>query len=149
MSVDQRARVERHALILHSAALVGTADRLLEKSREYALQRHQFGAPIGSYQAIKHELADAFMANTVAWNATLCAAAEGADGERAPRVCRYLTVEAALTTARVAAQLHGGIGFTMDMPVHRYLKAILDGASRFGSPDQFAEALGRRMLVPC
>jgi Acyl-CoA dehydrogenase, C-terminal domain len=140
------ARIEASALLLHSAALIGCGEALLTATRDYALTRWQFGAPIGSYQAVKHALADVFTASTVAWNAVLSAVAEGADTVTAPLVARYLAVEAALASARAGAQFHGGMGFTAELPVHRFLKTVLDGGQRFGSHDEFAAALGREMV---
>ncbi|HVW42484.1 MAG TPA: acyl-CoA dehydrogenase family protein [Amycolatopsis sp.] len=138
--------IETTALLLHSAALIGCAEELLTTTRDYALNRHQFGAPIGSYQAVKHALADVYAANTVAWNAILSAVAEGADTVTAPLVARYLAVEAALGSARAGAQFHGGMGFTAELTVHRFLKTVLDGGQRFGSHDEFAAALGKEMV---
>jgi Acyl-CoA dehydrogenase, C-terminal domain len=146
LSADDLARIETGALLLHSAALVGCAEELLTATRDYALSRRQFGAPIGSYQAVKHALADVFTANTVAWNAILSAVAEGADTVTAPLVARYLAVEAALGSARAGAQFHGGMGFTAELNVHRFLKTVLDGGQRFGSHDDFAAALGQEMV---
>jgi Acyl-CoA dehydrogenase, C-terminal domain len=140
------ARIESNAVLLHSAALVGCGEELLTATRDYTLTRWQFGAPIGSYQAIKHGLADVFTANEVAWNAILSAVAEGADTVTAPLVARYLAVEAALGSARAGAQFHGGMGFTAELNVHWFLKTVLDGGQRFGNHDDFAAALGREMV---
>jgi len=147
LTVEDLARIETNAVLLHSAALVGCAEELLMATRDYTLMRQQFGAPIGSYQAIKHALADVFTANEVAWNAILSAVAEGADTVTAPLVARYLAVEAALGAARAGAQFHGGMGFTAELNVHWFLKAVLDGGQRFGNHDDFAAALGREMMA--
>jgi hypothetical protein len=140
-------RIATDALLVHSAGLVGVAEQLLTITRDYTLAREQFGAPIGSYQAVKHALADVYSANTVAWNSVLSAVAAGADRVTAPMVARYLSVEAALISARAGAQFHGGMGFTAELNVHRFLKAVLDGGQRFGSHDEFAAALSREMVA--
>jgi hypothetical protein len=136
-------RISTSALLLHSAALLGCAQRLLEVTVEFVKTRHQFGVPVGSFQAVKHGLADVATATTVSWNAILTASARGADPVIAPLVARYLTVDAALLSARSGAQFHGGIGFTAELNVHLFLRTILEGAQRFGSHDDFATAIGR------
>lgn len=140
------ARIEAGAALLHSAALVGCAEQLLLVTRDYTLGRVQFGSPIGSYQAVKHALADVFTANTVAWNAILSAAAEGADTVTAPLVARFLSVEAALGSARAGAQFHGGMGYTAELNVHHFLKTVLDGGQRFGCHDDLAVALSKEFV---
>jgi hypothetical protein len=135
------------ARLLHSAALVGAGERLVELTCDHVRSRVQFGVPIGSFQAVKHGLADAFTALAVAWDALLVAAADGADTELAPLVARLLAVDAALAAARAGAQFHGGMGFTAESNVHLFLTAILDGAQRFAAPDDVAVELGRRFVA--
>ena len=86
-------------LLAHSAALIGSAERLLEITCQHVRSRVQFGVPIGSFQAVKHGLADVHTALVVAWNAVLSAAADGAEPLLAPLVARVLTVQAALAAA--------------------------------------------------
>ena len=134
-------------LLAHSAALIGSAERLLEITCQHVRSRVQFGVPIGSFQAVKHGLADVHTALVVAWNAVLSAAADGAEPLLAPLVARVLTVQAALAAARAGAQFHGGMGFTAELNVHLFLKAILDGVQRGGAPDDVAVELGRRFVA--
>jgi Acyl-CoA dehydrogenase, C-terminal domain len=139
-------RVWRNLVLLHSAALIGAAEATLALTRDYTLNRVQFGAPIASFQSIKHSLADVLAGNEVAWSALLCALADGAvDAERA-LVARLLTVEAAYAAARAGAQFHGGIGFTAECDLHYFLKTLIDGAQRFGSTDELGERLGRTVV---
>ena len=63
----------------------------------------------------------------------------------APLIARYLAVDAALQSARAGAQFHGGIGFTAELNVHYFLRTVIEGAQRFGSPDDFAIAIGRAL----
>ena len=114
---------------------------------EYVKTRHQFGVPIGSFQAVKHGLADVATAVAVSWNAILTASAVGADQAVAPLIARYLAVEAALLSARAGAQFHGGIGFTAELNVHYFLRTIIEGAQRFGSNDDFAAEIGRAIVA--
>lgn len=138
------ARLEAELRLVHSAALVGCAERLLEITRDHVRRRVQFGVPIGSFQAVKHGLADVCTALVVAWNAIISAAAQGPQTSIALLAARLLAVDAALSAARAGAQFHGGIGYTAEANVHLFLKAILDGAQRGGTPDDTAIELGRR-----
>jgi Acyl-CoA dehydrogenase, C-terminal domain len=146
-SADQLERLAREAGILHSAALIGVGEQLLDITCEYVRTRRQFGVPIGSFQAVKHGLADVHTELVVAWNAILGAAADGADDVLAPLVARLLAVDAALAAARAGAQFHGGMGFTAELNVHLYLKTVLDGAQRFAGPDDVACELARRFAA--
>jgi len=141
------ARLEAEALLVHSAAMVGCAERLLEITLDHVRGRVQFGVPIGSFQAVKHGLADVYTALVVAWNAILSAVAEPPKREIALLVARVLAVDAALSAARAGAQFHGGMGFTAELNVHLFLKTILDGAQRGGALDKTAIELGRRFAA--
>jgi hypothetical protein len=140
-------RISTSALLLHSAGLVGCAEKLLDVTVEYVKTRHQFGVPIGSFQAVKHGLADVATAITVSWNAILTASAAGSDQTVAPLVARYLAVETAMLAARAGAQFHGGIGFTAELNVHYFLRTIIEGAQRFGSNDDVAAEIGRAVVA--
>ena len=148
-------RLEAEVLLVHSAAMVGCAERLLEITLDHVRGRVQFGVPIGSFQAVKHGLADVYTALVVAWNAILSAAAAAAEEaaalaseqEIALLVARVLAVDAALSAARAGAQFHGGIGYTAELNVHLFLKTILDGAQRGGTPGDMAIELGRRFAA--
>lgn len=139
-------RLTQGALLLHSAALIGCAEKLLEVTRDYTLTRVQFNVPIASFQAVRHALADVFTAVSVAWSAVLAAVADGATDRQRILVARYLAVDAGLVAARAGAQFHGGIGFAWESDVHWYLKTLLDGSQRFGAADEIAEQLGRMFL---
>jgi hypothetical protein len=147
LTAEQLEQLQTQALIVHSAALIGCSERLLEITCAYTRERVQFGVPVGSFQAVKHGLADVYAALVVAWNATLSAVADGSDETLAPLIARQLSVDAALLAARAGAQFHGGIGFTAELNVHLFLKIILDGVQRCLAPDEVAAALGRRFAV--
>ena len=137
------ATLEANARLLHSGALIGAAEQLVDITCRHVCDRFQFGVPVGTFQAVKHGLADAYTALAVAWNSLLSAVADGADESLAPLAARLLTVDAALSAARAGAQFHGGMGFTAESSVHLFLKAILDGVQRFSQRDDIAIALGR------
>jgi alkylation response protein AidB-like acyl-CoA dehydrogenase len=108
---------------------LGAAARLLEMTVSYAGQREQFGAPIGSFQAVKHHCADMAVA-VEAGRCALWAAALALDG--APDAARSRSASAAAAYAKSAAsqvagtalQVHGGIGFTWEHDLHLFLRRI-------------------------
>jgi hypothetical protein len=147
---QEMAELRRREILVHSAALLGCAEHILAATCAYAATRVQFGVPIGSFQAIKHAIADVYAADEVAWAALLCACANDRNPDSATDVARLLVVDAALSAARVGAQVYGGIGFTWEENLHFALKAVLDGATRFGSSDEFASRIGMSLgAAPC
>ena len=122
------------AATLSSAEMLGAADRVLAMTVEYAKDRVQFGKPIGSFQAVKHMLADALvdvegMRSTV-YYAAWCAAAD--DGERslAASMAKAWCSDASRRVMGVGLQVHGGIGFTWEHDMHLFVKrAQLDQVS--------------------
>lgn len=110
------------------AQLVGLAAAMIDQAAEYARQRHQFGKPIGSFQAVKHLLADALLAVDFA-RAPLWRAAWSID-EGMPTApadvsaARVLTDAAATKAARSALQVHGAIGYTWECDLHLWMKKV-------------------------
>ncbi len=107
--------------------LVGTSRAMLALARQHALDRVQFGRHIGSFQAIRHRLAETLVAIEGA-EATLHTASAEPD-ELASLLAKAAAGQAALTTARHCQQVLGGIGFTAEHQLHRHIKRslILDG----------------------
>jgi alkylation response protein AidB-like acyl-CoA dehydrogenase len=110
-----------------AAELLGVADRLIAMAAEYAKDRHQFGAPIGSFQAVKHLLANALVRLEFARPAVYRAAHSLARGAPArPRdvsMAKALASDAGVLAARNALQVHGAIGYTEEHHLHLWLKA--------------------------
>jgi len=149
---DARAAADMRlaGTVLSAALLLGVADAALESSRRYALDREQFGVPIGSFQAVQHMLADMYVRTTLARSATYAAAAvlddpEIGDPMRASATAKLLSGEAAVENARVAIQVHGGMGFTWEMPPNYLLKRAWVLEHVFGNADAHALALGARI----
>jgi alkylation response protein AidB-like acyl-CoA dehydrogenase len=120
----------RDALAVHRAFdALGAAARLLDLTVSYAGQREQFGAPIGSFQAVKHHCADMAVA-VEAGRSTLWAAAlaldttAGAARTRAASAAAAYAKSAAARVAGNALQVHGGIGFTWEHDLHLFLRRI-------------------------
>jgi alkylation response protein AidB-like acyl-CoA dehydrogenase len=133
--------------VLSAAQLLGIAGQSLEVARDYALTREQFNVPIGSFQALKHLMADMFVRVELARSATYAAASvvdnpRVGEPERAVRIAKLLSGEAALANSRAALQILGGMGFTWAMPPHFFLKRswVLEGS--FGTTEDHARALG-------
>jgi len=118
------ASARRRARLAVAAQALGGARACLALTAQYATQREQFGVPIGSFQAVKHRLADLFVETELAASAVYLAACEiEADAAEAATDTAY---EVATATYRRAAgdcvQLHGGIGFTWEHVAHLHLE---------------------------
>ena len=118
------------ALLIGRALLaseqLGVAQRCLDMTVDYLKTRYQFGRQIGSYQALKHRVADIWAAITqaraVARYAAACVADHDADAPVAVALAQAYCSPLAVKAAEECVQLHGGIGFTWEHPAHLYLK---------------------------
>jgi len=132
---------------LLAAEQTGGAEFCLTSTVEYAKERTQFGRPIGSFQAVKHELADMMVAVEAARSAALYAAiAIDRDARglfEAASVARVWCSEAFQHCAAEAIQLHGGIGFTWEHPAHLYFKRARSSSTWFGEPALHRERIAR------
>ena len=129
---------------LASAQLLGIAETTLELATDYAKKREQFGRPIGGFQAIKHMLADMFVNQEVARSAVYAAGATLDDPEvghipRAVSSAKLTAGEGALKNSRACIQIHGGMGFTWEIPAHYYLKRTWVLNSVFGTTEEHAD----------
>jgi alkylation response protein AidB-like acyl-CoA dehydrogenase len=139
----------RTALTVGAALLaseqLGLAQWCLDTTVEYAKTRYQFGRPIGSFQALKHRLADLFVdvtqARAAARNAANCAATGDDDLAVAAAVAQAWCSPLAVRAAEECVQLHGGIGFTWEHPAHLFLKRAKADAVAFGNADRHRQAL--------
>ncbi|WP_418956497.1 acyl-CoA dehydrogenase family protein [Streptomyces tritici] len=139
------ARVRDVGAVEIAAECAGAAGRALELTVRYAKDRVQFGRPIGSFQAVKHRLADLHAlvegARSLVW------AAARADGTAAfPRLAaaaKSACAEAYRTVAAETVQLHGGIGITWEHPAHDHLKRAHATAVLLGSPEAHRARLAR------
>lgn len=120
-----------------AAEHAGIVAELLDRTLEYLAQREQFGRAIGSFQAIKHRLADALVDRERARSAARYAAAaldEDATGAALPAaIAAAVCADAAMRVAHEAIQLHGGIGFTWEHRAHYYLRRVLGDEGLIGS----------------
>ncbi|PPQ35860.1 acyl-CoA dehydrogenase family protein [Rhodopila globiformis] len=130
-------RVLDRAAILFAFEQVGGADACLHMARDYALERYAFGRPIGSFQAIKHKLADVYVALELARsNAYYGAWALGADATDLPlaaATARVSATEAFHLASKENIQTHGGIGFTWAVDCHLFYRRSKELALAIGS----------------
>ncbi|MEU9170667.1 acyl-CoA dehydrogenase family protein [Streptomyces sp. NPDC048420] len=112
---------------------VGAADRVLERTVEYVKQREQFGRVIGSFQAVKHRLADVYVQLQAARSAAYYAAwATARQEQRVGGLALAQALEALRTAAGEGIQLHGGIGFTWEHEAQLYFKRATGDELLFG-----------------
>jgi alkylation response protein AidB-like acyl-CoA dehydrogenase len=132
--------------VLTAAYQVGMAEACVAAATEYSLERRQFDRPIGSFQAVKHILADMAVRAEVARAAADAAAVTLDDPDigdvvRVVSGARLLASEAALKNAKASMQVHGGMGFTWEVDVHLYLKRAWVLNTVFGTPGAHADAV--------
>ena len=140
------AQLRREGAVLAAAQLLGIAEATQELAVAYAKQREQFGRAIGGFQAIKHMLADMFVRQEMARAAVYAAGAtldepEVGDVARAVGSAKVVAGEAAMRNARACIQVHGGMGYTWEMPPHYYLKRTWVLSTCFGSGEEHEEKL--------
>jgi alkylation response protein AidB-like acyl-CoA dehydrogenase len=137
------ARVARTVLrTLAAAEAAGGARACLDTALAYAKVREQFGRTIGSFQAVKHHLADMLVrseqAVAAAWDAARVTAG-GEEAEFAAAVAAVVALDAYQANARMNIQVHGGIGFTWEHDAHLYLRRAGALAALVGAPDAAAD----------
>ena len=145
---DAAPDVERQtqiALVIQNAETVGATNRVFEFTLEYCHDRVSFGRPIGSYQAIKHRLADMKMwLEACQGTATASARAvqdEADDAAELISVAKAYIADRCPAIIQDAVQLHGGIGVTWEADLHLYLRRVAQNAALYGSVRQHRERL--------
>jgi alkylation response protein AidB-like acyl-CoA dehydrogenase len=136
-------RLRDRALAALAAEAVGVASRALEFGIEHASSRQQFGRSIGTFQAVSHSLAQAFVevetARSLAYWAGWAVSEDAPEASTAGAAAKARAAEAAVSVCERAIQTHGGIGFTWEHPLHRYYKRALQIAAMMGwGPEQRA-----------
>jgi len=137
------------AAVLMAFEQVGGADRALEMGRDYALDRIAFGRPIGSFQAVKHMLADMYVSATLARsNCYYGAWALSSDASELPEAAaaaRISATQAFQHCSKNNIQVHGGMGFTWEFDCHMYYRRANAMALSLGSLSYWEDALIDRM----
>ena len=137
-----RERLLDRAAVAVAVDSLGVAEAMLDVTVEYAKVRTQFDAPIGSFQAVKHACADMLVAVTIGQELVQTAVNEP-DWVTAAQAKSFVTA-AAVDVVGKAMQLHGGIGYTWESPVHVYFKRAALNRSLFGSPTEHRRRLAAR-----
>jgi alkylation response protein AidB-like acyl-CoA dehydrogenase len=138
-----------HAAVLMAFEQVGGADRALEMGRDYALDRIAFGRPIGSFQAVKHMLADMYVSATLArsncYYGAWALSTNAGELPEAAAAARISATQAFQHCAKNNIQVHGGMGFTWEFDCHMYYRRANATALGLGSLSYWEDALIERM----
>ena len=144
-----RRLMDRAALAIACDSL-GLAEAMMEATVAYAGVRHQFGRPIGSFQAVQHACADmlvqVMVSRELVGTAVELLGCETPGSGRAVSMAKSHACAMAVDVVGKAMQLHGGIGYTWESGVHAYLKRAVLNRSLFGSPTAHRKRLGQRYL---
>ena len=137
------------AAVLMAFEQVGGADRALEMGRDYALDRIAFGRPIGSFQAVKHMLADMYVSATLArsncYYGAWALSTNASELPEAAAAARISATQAFQHCAKNNIQVHGGMGFTWEFDCHLYYRRSNATALALGSLSYWEDALIDRM----
>ena len=150
---DPAAAVRRlldRAAVAVACDSLGLSEAMLDATVAYAKVREQFGRPIGSFQAVKHACADMLVQVSVARELVTHAVRQLADDPDDPdatvatSMAKSYACSTAVAVAGQAMQLHGGMGYTWESGIHRYLKRATLNRSLFGSPAAHRRRLAAR-----
>jgi alkylation response protein AidB-like acyl-CoA dehydrogenase len=134
------ARQSQIAQILQCAEVVGVLDAVFDMTTQWALDRHSFGRPLASYQALKHKFADMKIwletSRATARAAVTAVANRSADAELCASVAKSYIGEHAPGMLQLCVQLHGGIGVTWEHDLHLFLRRVSLYRSLFGTPEE-------------
>jgi alkylation response protein AidB-like acyl-CoA dehydrogenase len=139
-----------------AAEQTGLAQRCLDMTIAYVKERKQFARPVGSFQGLKHRLADLWVSVTQARAASRYAAAclatgtpsDPGDARVAVALAKAYCSEVAVQAAQECVQMHGGIGFTWEHPAHLFLKRAKADSIAFGTADAHRAALASLVNLP-
>ena len=145
-------RVRLLGSLLASAQLVGNSEGSTALAVAYANEREQFGRPIGSFQGLKHLLADCYARTEVSRSSVWAAGVlvdepEAGDLRRAIAGARVLAGRAATENGKTCVQVHGGMGFTWEVDAHLFLKRAWILETAFGSIDDAAELVAEALAA--
>ena len=133
------------AAVLSAADSLGAGERLLEMTVGYVKVREQFGRPLGSFQSVKHKVADMLTtlkgARAATYYAAMALDAGVADATVAASVAKAFTAEGVAALAGEALQTHGGIGFTWEHDLHLYLRRVKVNEMLYGAPAEHYERI--------
>jgi alkylation response protein AidB-like acyl-CoA dehydrogenase len=142
-------RLSTIGALLAAAEAVGAAGRMLDDACRYAAERRQFGRAIGSFQALRHLLADMYVRQASSWSSVLYAAAaldeDAGEAAWTVSIAKAYVSRSAREVAHGAMQVFGGIAVTAEHPAHRYLRRVFVREGQFGDAAHHERALGRAL----
>jgi len=145
-------RVLQHARVGLAVEAIGVTARALELSVAHANERQQFGRPIGSFQAVKHKCVDMMVgletARSLVYYAAWAVSEDAAGAETAVAMAKAYASDVAKTVTSEAIQVHGGIGFTWEHPIHLYHRRALAIGAAFGSGVDHRTTVADALLGP-
>jgi hypothetical protein len=140
----------RQQLAAHALEAVGIGSRAVEMAIAYISEREQFGKKIGTYQAVSHPVVGAYvaveLARSLAYWAALCVATGDPQTDVACAAAKAHATEAAVQACETSIQVHGGIGFTFEHPLHRYYKRALALESALGYGRELRAEIAKFLL---
>ena len=143
------AAADQRGALGAAAQLVGLSRQMLDLTVAYVRERHQFGVPVGSFQAVKHHLADALVQLEFAAPAVLRAgyslASRAPTAARDVSMAKALASDAAAVTSRVALRCHGAIGYTVEYDLHLLMKRASALARSWGDRAFHADVVARTL----
>ncbi|MGW1466028.1 acyl-CoA dehydrogenase family protein [Streptomyces sp. NPDC002308] len=153
---DTGAAAVRHGLLTGAGLLaseqLGVAEWCLAETVRYTRERHQFNRPVGSFQALKHRMAELWLqvvsARAAARNAADALATAAADAPLAVAVAQAYCSGVAVHAAEECVQLHAGIGMTWEHPAHLYLKRAKADSLAYGTAGRHREAVADLVELP-
>lgn len=144
------AAAEAAARTAACAEIIGACARTLERTLDYVRERRQFGRPVGSFQAVKHALADVFVdlenTRTATYHAAWAWDAGRPDADLAIEVAASYAGETGPRLVGACIQAHGGVGFTWDSGLHLALRRVRRLAADLGDPFRLRASIARRIL---
>ena len=139
------------AVLAPSIAASPASSLATATARDHALERQQFGVPIGSFQAVKHKLADMAVAleraRATAYFATLALAENDARWPTAVSVAKVAAGDCQRLLAKEGIQLHGGIGYTWEHDMHLYVKRVKTSEALFGTSTWHRARIASELLA--
>ncbi len=149
--IEQEAGDDRtRLLVAYALEAVGIGSRAVDLAVAYASEREQFGKKIGSYQAVAHPVVDAYvaveLARSLAYWAAWCVETADDQAALAAAAANAGATEAAVRACETSIQVHGGIGFTWEHPLHRYYKRALWLESALGYPREHRAEIAASLL---
>ncbi|MDC3401872.1 acyl-CoA dehydrogenase family protein [Alphaproteobacteria bacterium] len=143
-SVSDNQLANWHGGVLSAAQLVGLSHRMVDMAVAYSIDRKQFGQPIGSFQAVKHLLANVHTQIEFTRPTIWLAAAKGGANVHAAKIA---AIDTATQAAEAAIQVFGGMGYTFEVDLHLFMKRAWALSNEWGDRNFHARALSEHVFA--